>query len=84
MEQATGYYLNVYGQGYDIFIIFNEGNDEPTIEELSVICDLVEQAVTEGIPDADVLGSFRDKLMTRIESTELPCVEFGVQIIMAL
>lgn len=84
MKHATGHYLNVFGQGYDIFVIFNEANDVPTTDDFAKIGEVVEQAITSGIPDEDALGSFRNKLERLIEDTELPCVQCGVQVIFAL
>lgn len=82
--QATGYYLNVYGLDYDVFVIFNESNDIPTVEEISIIGAIVEQAIDEGIIENDALGAFRSKLVSRIEETNLNCVRMGVQVILSL
>lgn len=81
MEQATGYYLNVYGRDVDIFIIFNEPNKKPTLREISIIGKIVEDALGEGCDKTRTLHAIREEIKGRIEATNLKCVQFGVQVI---
>lgn len=78
MEVATGHYLNVYDKNRkrDIFVIFNEPNSAPTIEEVSILTELIEREL-ENKRD-------REALREIIENTKLDCVQFGVQVIMML
>lgn len=79
MKMATGYYLNVYEDSIygntlkDIFIVFNEANSKPTIEELEEIKALVESELKK-----DPKGI---NLRQEIEDMDLPCVHCGVQVI---
>lgn len=74
MKMASGYYLNVYGNGRDVFVIFNEPNSEPSAEELTALAALVEREIEKPHTDA--------KLREIIEDTGLKCVEYGVQVIL--
>jgi len=78
MEMATGHYLNVFSTNTerDIFVIFNEPNPEPTLEEIDTIYRLV-QTICETVSEDDL----PHKLVEQIEGASLECVKFGVQII---
>lgn len=82
MKMATGYYLNVYEESLcgstskDIFIVFNEANSKPTIEELEEI-----KAVVESELKNDPEGT---NLRQVIEDINFPCVNFGVQVISSM
>lgn len=44
---ATGFYINVYDDKKDIFVILNEPNDEPTPEEVTKIEEVVRKDINE-------------------------------------
>ena len=44
---ATGKYINVFDDWYDVFVIINEANREPTIDEVSQIDEVVLYHVNE-------------------------------------
>lgn len=85
MESASGYYLNLFQEkpALDLFVIFNEANPEPTGEELTKIQDLLETMISEGALEQPRLFEFeiRRNLALAIENTGLPCVEWGVQVV---
>ena len=79
---TSGNYINLTDSDLDIFIIFNEGNDSPTIEEYEKISKLVEKEVDNmkrlGVTNYDLLHS---ALEEAIDLSNYNCVQFGVQII---
>lgn len=79
---TSGNYINLTDSDLDIFIIFNEGNDSPTIEEYEKISKLVEKEVDNmkrlGVTNYDLLHS---TLEEAIDLSDYNCVQFGVQII---
>ena len=80
MKTATGTYLNVYEEhfgGKDVVVLFNEANTPPTIEEISILENLIAKEVGK---QGDVPG-LRRHLTDIIEASGLDCVEFGVQVI---
>lgn len=84
MKHASGYYLNTYGRGVDVFVIFNEANDEPTEKELGIICDIVENALNVELDNHVNLTMICKTIQARIEDTNLNCVQASVQVIAQL
>ena len=74
MKRASGYYLNVFGKnGLDLFVILNEANDQPTLDEYEILYELMEQEV--------IKGSSEEVIKEVIELSELNCVAYGVQVL---
>ena len=74
MNIAFGYYLNIfdlYGKR-DVFIIFNESNSKPTVNEVEALSKLIEAEL-----EKDPSGT---TLQETIENSGLECVDFGVQV----
>lgn len=78
---ANGYYMNIYkNYTFDLFIIFNEANSEPTKAEINALQYIVE----EEMENENLLKDrkeFASHLQRVIEETEFDCVEYGVQIL---
>ena len=81
MEQATGYYLNVYGRDVDIFIIFKEPNKKPTLREINIISEIIDEALGECCDEIRTLHTIRAEIKERVEATNLKCIQYGVQVI---
>ena len=74
MTRASGYYLNVFGEkGLDLFVILNEANDQPTMDEYDILYEIMEQEVYK--------GSSAEVIKEEIELSELNCVAYGVQVL---
>ena len=72
---ATGHYLNLFSADgtLDVFVIFNEANSEPTVEEIDKLQTLVDQ---------HIIGNASEKALEKlIEDTGLECVKYGVQVL---
>ena len=82
MGCATGFYINIYGNGVDVFVIINEANDEPTSKEVAKIEELVEYAIVNNLPLSKNRAEFIQSTLDWISSSGLNCVEYGIQILM--
>lgn len=78
---SNGYYMNIYkNYKFDLFIIFNEANSEPTKSEIVALQYIVE----EEMENKNLLKNrkeFVSHLQQVIEETGFECVEYGVQIL---
>ena len=73
MEIARGFYINIYDEyEKDVFVLFNEVNDEPTIEECDVIHHIIEKEIKTVCT--------AERLQEVIEDISLNCTTFGVQV----
>ena len=75
LAAATGFTLNLFDADgtLDVFVIFNEANAEPTMEEIEKLQTLVEQ---------NIIGNASEKALEKlIEDSGLECVKFGVQVL---
>ena len=76
MRFASGFYINIYDElGKDVFILLNEPNDEPTIDENDAIQHIVERELKNGCSV--------ERLQEAIEDSGLNCVAWGVQVFMS-
>lgn len=75
---ATGAYVNVYGKGFDVFVILNEPNDAPDVFDVEKIETVVTNVATSKKVDKD---SFEEVLSEKLEALELDCLMYGFQII---
>ena len=82
MGSATGYYINVYGNGVDVFVIINEANDEPTTKEINQITEMVEYAIENNLPLRKNREEFIQETLDWISESGLNCVQYGIQILM--
>ena len=82
MGIATGEYINVYGNGVDIFVIINEANDRPTPEEVDKISDMVSYAIENNLPLRENRTEFIQETLDWISESGLNCVQYGIQILM--
>ena len=82
MGSATGYYINVYGNGVDVFVIINEANDEPTTKEINQITEMVEYAIENNLPLRKNREEFIQETLDWISASGLNCVQYGIQILM--
>lgn len=82
MGCATGFYINVYGNGVDVFVIINEANDEPTSTEVAKIEEMVEDAIENNLPLCKNRTEFIQSTLDWISGSGLNCVEYGIQILM--
>lgn len=82
MGCATGFYINVYGNGVDVFVIINEANDEPTTTEINKITEMVEYAIENNLPLSKSRADFIQSTLDWISDSGLNCVQYGIQILM--
>ena len=80
MEISTGHYLNLFEKkGADVFLIFNEVNREPTVDEIEILSSLIEREMNQNVfADRDQL---REVLEKAVDMCNLECIEFGFQIV---
>lgn len=87
MKAAVGYYINIFEysllgrEGKDVYIIFNEANQEPTSEEVELIQSEVENVLRENV-NYDV-HELKEMICETVESLGCECVSYGVQVIIA-
>lgn len=85
VNTAFGYCLNIFPadtlSNLDIFIIFNEPNDEPTKEEIDIITDKIKKILKTNENLAPNLSS-EVKIYTEIIITKLNCIKFGFQVVL--
>lgn len=81
MGSATGFYINVYGNGIDVFVIINEANDEPTTTEINKIAEMVEYAIENNLPLSKSRADFIQSTLDWISDSGLNCVQYGIQIL---
>lgn len=77
MEFTSGMYLNFYDGTTNVYLILNEGNDEPTSEEAEVLQEMVKE----------ILDGFKGKgcshkeleaaISNAMEDCSCNCVSFG-------
>ena len=80
---ATGTYINVYyiDRGrcvYDIYVILNEPNDEPSVEEVQAIYDAVTNLLAE--KDRKYKYVTTEELELAIGKLGLSCTSLGIQV----
>lgn len=75
---TAGYYINLWNIDgeYDVFIILNEANDEPTVNEISMI----EDAIRPVCEDNSVENK-KEKMQEILDDLGLNCLDFGCQVI---
>lgn len=78
VKVATGTYVNVYGKGFDVFVILNEPNDAPDVFDVEKIETVVTNVATSKKVDKD---NFEEVLSERLDALELECLGFGFQIL---
>ena len=77
---ASGTYINVFTEEYDVFVCLNEVNSAPSSNDVELISNLVyAYIVANGVEAA---REYSEKLERMIESLDTQCVKFGVQVIM--
>lgn len=85
VHTAFGYCLNVFPadtlSNLDIFIIFNEPNDEPTKEEIDIITDKIKN-ILKTDKHLDLNLPSEAKIFTEILRTKLNCIRFGFQVVL--
>lgn len=54
MQVATGHYINIYNYYNDIYVVLNEPNDPPTIEQV----EQTKKIIQDGINNNEIIGSF--------------------------
>jgi hypothetical protein len=85
VNTAFGYCLNVFpadtSSNLDIFIIFNEPNDEPTKEEIDIITDTIKKILKTN-KKLDLNMTSEVKIYTEILRTKLNCIRFGFQVVL--
>lgn len=81
MDVTSGTYIRLCNKETDVFIILNEGNGEPTAEELEGLQELVEKMIAE--PEFKNLNNkaLAGRLADAVESTGYSCAESGGQVI---
>lgn len=85
MKVATGMYINVYDAfnlckgGRDIFIVINEGNDDPTPEEVDQIQKIVEQVFSD--PNFQTVKEEYREIDKRLDNSGLNCIQCGFQLL---
>ncbi len=76
---AVGNYINVYSDDrnndYDVFVILNESNDQPTPEEVGIIEREVKAIYDSFSPDK------RRETQEALDELDLNCLDYGCQVI---
>ena len=76
---AVGNYINVFSDDrnndYDVFIILNEPNDQPTPEEVDIIEREVKAIYDSFSPDK------RREAQEVLDELDLNCLDYGCQVI---
>lgn len=86
---TTGNYINVTEENHDgnlmdVFVILNEPNDDPTIEETQIIIDITEEMIKEySYPDM-LVDDFKHELSLALEDASVNCTAWGVQILVSM
>lgn len=75
---ATGKYINVFDDWYDVLVIINEANREPTIDEVSQIDEVVLYHVNETY---DSIATLENAILMYLSMMDIECIDYGVQII---
>lgn len=85
VHTAFGYCLNVFPadtlSNLDIFIIFNEPNDEPTKEEIDIITYTIKKILKTN-KNLYLDMPSEAKIYTEILRTKLNCIKFGFQVVL--
>lgn len=71
--------MNLTDSKRDIFLIFNEPNSTPTLEEYDLLQSIVEAKIEEF--ELKKEGNLKQILLDAVELSDCECVGFGVQII---
>jgi len=76
---AIGNYINVFSDDrnndYDVFVILNEPNDQPTPEEVDIIGREVKAIYDSFSPDK------RREAQEVLDELDLNCLDYGCQVV---
>lgn len=75
---ATGTYINEFDDWYDVYVILNEPNDDPTRTEVDRISEVVKYHVAKEYTSVENLKRALELYLSQIG---LNCLDFGFQII---
>lgn len=77
---TSGNYINLWDLdgNYDVFIIFNEANDDPTSDEIEVIEDAIRPICED---NSNSIDDKKEKIEEIMDYLDLNCLGYGCQVI---
>lgn len=78
---ATGNYVNVYDDSYDVFVILNEPNDPPGVDDVDVIEKVVNKVFLEHPEDYKSKGMISSRISEALDKLNFECMKYGYQIL---
>lgn len=75
---ATGNYINEFDEWYDVYVILNEANDDPTPAEVDSISEVIKYHASQ---DYDSNAALENAIMIHLEGMDINCFDYGFHVV---
>jgi len=75
---ATGMYINEFDDWYDVYVIINEPNREPTMDEIATITQVIKYHTYQVYDSIETLTS---AITNYLNDMDIACLDFGFKVV---